>query len=166
MFTPCRYLVHSILLFSSIVNKLAHTWGSGGWGVFVSHPSVLSGWWTEHPSLECSLLPVQVPSSEFLQDFWKEVQCPQWYSRVTQSVWSSLMVGVFDHLLPTSKADIWSLWVGRCLHTLVTCIAEIKSDPRWGRYLAKFRSYEGWNIWRGWNRWHPIRMEFGLIWTP
>ena len=48
------------------------------------------------------------------------------------------MVGVSDHLFPTSKADIWSLWVGRCFHTLVTCIAEPKSDPRRDRYLAKF----------------------------
>jgi len=46
-----------------------------------------------------------------------------------------------DHLLPISKADMWSLWVGRCLHTLVTCIAQPKSDPRWGRYLVKFRSH-------------------------
>ena len=47
------------------------------------------------------------------------------------------MVRVFDHLLPTSKADIWSLWVGRCLHTLVTCIAEPKSDPATGSVLSK-----------------------------
>ena len=52
------------------------------------------------------------------------------------------MVRVFDHLFPTSKADIWSLWVGRGVHTLVTCVAEPKSDPQRGRYLAKFRSYE------------------------
>jgi len=59
----------------------------------------------------------------FLQEFSKEVQVSQWYSRVAQSVWSSHMVEKYDHLLPISKADMWSLWVGKCMHTLVTCIA-------------------------------------------
>ena len=34
-----------------------------------------------------------------------------------------------DPLFPTSKADMWSLWVGRVLHTLVTYIAETNGDP-------------------------------------
>ena len=59
----------------------------------------------------------------FLQEFSKEVQVSQWYSRVSQSVWSSHMVEKSDHLVSISKADMWSLWVGRCMHTLVTCIA-------------------------------------------
>ena len=58
------------------------------------HPLVLSGWRTEQPLLECFLLLVQVPSSEFLQDFSKEDRVSQWYSRVTQGVWSSHGVGV------------------------------------------------------------------------
>ena len=35
----------------------------------------------------------------------------------------------FDPLFPTSKADMWSLWLGRVLHTLVTFIAEPNGDP-------------------------------------
>ena len=65
------------------------------------------------------------------------------------------MVETSDHLLPTSKAVMWSLWVGRCLHTLVTYIAQLKSDPRQGRYLAKFRSHGTWGILEGmkWMEW-------------
>ena len=110
-------------------------------GIFVFHPSVLGGCWTEQPSPECSLLPVQVPSSDFYKNFSKEVQVSQRYSRIAQSIWSSHMVEISDHLLPISKADMWSLWVGRCLHTLVACIAQPKSDPWQDRYLAKFRSH-------------------------
>jgi hypothetical protein len=55
---------------------------------------------------------------------------------------------ISDHVLPTSKADMWSLWVGRCMHTLVTCIAQSKGDPYRGWYLAKFRSHGTWDIWR------------------
>ena len=66
------------------------------------------------------------------------------------------MVEISDHLLPISKADMWSLWVGRCLHTLVTCIAQPKSDPRWGWYLVKFRSHREYlESVREWNRWLP-----------
>ena len=72
MFTPCRYLVHSILLFPYVLMK---SWlipkVSGRWGVFVFHLSVLGGCWTEQPSLECSLLPVQVPSLDFYKSFFK-----------------------------------------------------------------------------------------------
>ena len=101
----------------------------------------------------------------FLQEFSKEVQVSQWYSLVSQSVWSSHMVEKSDHLLPISKADMWSLWVGRCLHTLVTCIAQPKSDPRRGRYLAKFRSHGTWNIWKVWGN-EVGNFPLGFIWTP
>jgi hypothetical protein len=40
------------------------------------------------------------------------------------------MVGVFDHLLPILRLICGVLWVGRTLHTLVTCIAEPESDPQ------------------------------------
>ena len=66
--------------------KLAHIYGFGSWGVFVFHPLVSSGCWTEKPSLEYSLLPVQVPNSNFCKNISKEVQVSQWYSRVSQSV--------------------------------------------------------------------------------
>jgi len=59
----------------------------------------------------------------FLQEFSKEVQVSQWYSLVAHSVWSSPMVEMSDHVLPISTADMWSLWVGRYMHTLVTYIA-------------------------------------------
>ena len=39
-------------------------------------------------------------------------------------------------------------FIGRWLHTLVTCIAQPKCDPCRGRYLAKFRSHGTWDIWR------------------
>ena len=39
------------------------------------------------------------------------------------------MVEMSDHVLPISTADMWSLWVGRCMHTLVTCIAQPKGNP-------------------------------------
>ena len=75
------------------------------------------------------------------------------------------MVEIFDNLLPISKADMWSLWVGRCLRTLVTYIAQPKSDPWWGRYLAKFRSHGTRNIWGLWgNEVDGFLLEF--IWTP
>ena len=151
MFTPLQVpCAQHITLPICTYEKLAHTYGFGRWGVFVFHPSVLSGCWTEQPSPECSLLPVQVPSSDFYKNFSKEVQVSQWYSRVSQSVWSSHMVEKYDHLLPISKADMWSLWVGRRLHTLVTCIAQPKGDPSRGWYLAKFRSHGTWDIWRVW----------------
>ena len=81
------------------------------------------------------------------------------------SLWSSPMVEVSDHLFPISKADMWSLWVGKCLHTLVTCIAQPKSDPWRGRYLAKFRSHGIWNIWRVWGN-EVDGFLLGFIWTP
>ena len=46
------------------------------WGVFVFQTSVLSGCWTEQPSPECSLLPVQVPNSDFCKNFQKKFRFP------------------------------------------------------------------------------------------
>ena len=94
----------------------------------------------------------------------KEVQISQWYSWVARSLWSSPMVEISDHVLPISKADMWSLWVGRCLHNLITCIAQSKSDPCRGRYLAKFRSHGTWDIWRVW-RDEVDSFPFEFIWT-
>jgi len=73
------------------------------------------------------------------------------------------MVEISDHVLPISKADMWSLWVGRCMHTLVTCIAQPKGDPCRGRYLAKFRSHGTWGIWRVWSGWLPICIELHYL---
>jgi len=75
------------------------------------------------------------------------------------------MVEIYDHLLLNFKADMWSLWVERCLHTLVTCIARPKSDPRWCWYLAKFRSNGRWNIWKVWGN-EVDNFPLGYIWTP
>ena len=90
----------------------------------------MGGCWTEQPSPECSLLPVQVPSSDFYKIvFSKEVQVPPMvlssHSRCMILTWGQS----FDPLFPTSKADMWSSWVGRVLHTLVTYIAEPNGDP-------------------------------------
>ena len=75
------------------------------------------------------------------------------------------MVEIYDHILLNFKADMWSLWVERCLHTLVTCIARPKSDPRWCWYLAKFRSNGRWNIWKVWGN-EVDNFPLGHIWTP
>ena len=83
-------------------------------GLICFHLLVLGGWRTKQRSPECFLLFVQVPSSEFCKTFSKEVQFSQWYSRVTQGVWSSHGVWVLNPLFPTSKADMWSSWVGKC----------------------------------------------------
>ena len=77
MSTPCRYPVHSILLFLSVLIKswLTPKVLEDG-GEFVFHPSVLGDYWTEQPSPEYSLLPVQVPSSEFCKTFQKKFRFP------------------------------------------------------------------------------------------
>ena len=101
MFTPLQVpCAQHITLPVYTYEKLAHTYGSGRWGVFVFHPSVLGGCWTEQPSPECSLLPIQVPAQIFIKKISKEVQVSQWYSRVAQSVRSSPMVEISDHVLP------------------------------------------------------------------
>ena len=94
------------------------------------HPLVLSGWRTKQPSPEYFLLLVQVPNSEFLQK--KKFQRSSGFAMVLSSHSRCMIltwVRVFDPLFPTSKADIWSLWVGRVLHTLVTYIAKPNGDP-------------------------------------
>ena len=87
------------------------------------------------------------------------------------------MVKISDHVLPISKADMWSLWVGRCMHTLVNCIAQPNGNPSWGQYLAKFRSHGTWGILKGmrWMEWMAshlnlfelhhlqLEMESGLL---
>ena len=74
MFTPLQvpYAQHITLLVYTY-EKLAHTYGSGRRGVFIFHPLVLGGCWTEQPSPKCSLLPVQVPNLDFCKNFSKEV---------------------------------------------------------------------------------------------
>ena len=89
------------------------------------HPSVLSGWRTEQPSPECFLLPVQVPSSEFCKIFQKKFRFPNG-TLESLKVYDPHMGSEFR---PSSKADMWSLWVGRVLHTLVTYIAKPNGDP-------------------------------------
>ena len=151
MFTPYRYLVHNILFFSSVLMKSWHipkVLEDGMYSFFIPRYWVVVGLNKFHQNVPCYLF--RFPARIFWKNFSKEVQVSQWYSWVAQSVWSSPMVEISDHVLPISKADMWSLWVGRCLHTLVTCISQSKSDPWWGRYLAKFRSHGTLNIWRVW----------------
>ena len=92
------------------------------------HPLVLSGWRTEQPSLECFLLLVQVPSSEFCKIFQKKFRFPNG-TLESLKVYDPHIGRSFDPLFPTSKADMLSLWIGRVLHTLVTYIAEPNGDP-------------------------------------
>ena len=77
MFTPLQVsCAQHITLPVCTYEKLAHIKGLGRWGVFVFHPSVLSGCWTEQPSPECSLLPVQVRNSDFARIFQKRFRFP------------------------------------------------------------------------------------------
>ena len=66
----------------------------------------------------------------FLQDFFKRSSVFPMvlssHSRCMVLTWDQN----FDPLFPTSKADMWSLQVGRVSHTLVTYIAESNGDPR------------------------------------
>ena len=77
MFTPLQVpCAQHITLPVCTYEKLAHIYGFGSWGVFVFHPSVLSGCWTEQPSPEYFLLPVQVPNSDFCKIFQKRFRSP------------------------------------------------------------------------------------------
>ena len=121
---PCSYLVHSILLFPYILMKSWHipkVLEDGAYSFFIPRSWAVVGLNNLHRNVPCYLFSSQLG---FLQEFFsKGVQVSQWFSRVSQDVWSSHMVEKYDHLFPISKADMWSLWVGRCMHTLVTCIA-------------------------------------------
>ena len=135
----------------------------GAYSFFIPRSWAVVGLNNLHRNVPCYLF--RFPAQIFLQEFFsKEVQISRWYSRIAQSVWSSPMVEISDRVLPISKADMWSLWVGRCMHTLVTCIARPKSDPCQGRYLAKFRSHGTWDIWRVW-RDEVDSFPFEFIWT-
>ena len=163
---PCRYLVHSILLFPSILMKswlILKVLEDGAYLFFIPRSWAVVGLNNLHRNVPCYLF--RFPAQIFIRIFSKEVQVSQWYSRVAQGVWFSPMVVVSDHLLPISKANMWSLWVEGCLLTLVTCIAQPKSDLWRGGYLAKFRSHGTWNIWRlRGNEVDGFLLDF--IWTP
>jgi hypothetical protein len=135
------------------MSKLAHTYGSGGWGVFVFIPWswAVEGLNNLHRNVFCYLFKFLARS--FSHNFSKEVQVPQWYSRVTQGVWSSRRVRVLTLFFPTSKADMWSSWVGKSIAYLgyLYCWAEWWTTKDWN--LAKFRSYGGWNIQGKGRRW-------------
>ena len=121
---PCRYLVHSISLFPSVLMKswlIPKVLEDGAYLFFISRSWAVVGLNNLHRNVLCYLF--RFPPRIFARIFSKEVQVSQWYSWVTQSVWSSPMVEISDHVLSISTADMWSLWVGRCMHTLVTCIA-------------------------------------------
>ena len=161
----CRYLVHSILLFPYVLMKSWHipkVLEDGAYLFFIPRSWAVVGLNNLHRNVPCYLF--RFPAWIFFCKifFSKKVQISQRYSRVAQSVWSSPMFEKSDHLLPISKADMWSLWVGRYLHT---CIAQLKSDPWRGQYLAKFSSHETWNFWRLWgNEVNGFLLEF--VWTP
>ena len=163
---PCRYLVHNILLFPYVLMKswlIPKVLGDGAYSFSFLGLERLLDWTTF-----TGVFPATCSGSQlgFLQEFSKEVQVSQWYSLVAHSVWSSPMVEMSDHVLPISTADMRSLWVGRCMHTMVTCIARPKGNPSRGRYLAKFRSHGTWGIWRvwsGWSGWLPILIYLNSI---
>ena len=48
----------------------------GRWGVFVFHPSVLGGCWTEQPSPECSCYLFKFPTRIFARIFQKRFRFP------------------------------------------------------------------------------------------
>ena len=74
MFTPCRYLVHNILLVPYVLRV--------SWLI----PKVLEDGAYSFSSLGLERLK---DWTTFTEMFSKEVQVSQWYSRVTQGVWSS-----------------------------------------------------------------------------
>ena len=120
----CRYLVHSILLFPSVLMKswlIPKVLEDGAYLFFIPRSWAVVGLNNHHRNVPCYLF--RFPTRNFTTFFQKRSRFSQWYSWVSQSVWSSHMVEKYDHLLPISKADMWSLWVERCMHTLVTCIA-------------------------------------------
>ena len=123
MFTPCKYLVHSILLFLSVLMKswlIPKVLEDRAYSFFIPRSWAVVGLNNLHRNVPCYLL--RFPTQIFARVFKRGSGLP-----MVLSSRSKCMILTYGreicHLLPISKADMWSLWVGKCMHTLVTCIA-------------------------------------------
>ena len=85
MSTPYRYPVHSILLFPYVLMKIwliPKVLEDGAYSFFNPLSWVVVGLNNLHWNAPCYLF--RFPISDFCKNFSKEVQVPQWYSRVAQ----------------------------------------------------------------------------------
>ena len=77
MFTPCRYLVHSILLFPSVLMKswlIPKVLEDGAYSIFISRSWVVVGLNNLHQNFPCYLF--RFPARIFIRIFQKRFRFP------------------------------------------------------------------------------------------
>ena len=120
----CRYLVHSILLVqyvlwvSWLIPKVLE---DGAYSFFIPRSWAVEGLNNLHRNVFCCLF--RFLARSFVRFFKRSLGFPMVLSSLSRCI--ILTSGQsFDPLFPTPKAEMWSSWVGRVLHTLVTYIVE------------------------------------------
>ena len=120
---PCRYLVYSILLFPYVLMKswiIPKVLEDGAYSFIIPRSWAVVGLNNLHRNVPCYLFRFPL---EFLQEFLKRG------SGFPNGTFESLKVydpHLWSRYWPCSSyLYSWyvELWVGRCMHTLVTCIA-------------------------------------------